>query len=80
MKKTQSTHRKRFPWLMASLGIAGLIGGYAMVIGRQNITLANGYSCPATKQICKNGDCGAMPSCAGKACSQHCPGNCAQQR
>ena len=77
MQNANTQHQKRFPWLMVSLGIAGLLIGYAAVIGKQGIVNAasNGYSCPA-KQLCKGNDCNQNPSCKGTGCSKDCPGNC----
>ncbi|PIQ76768.1 hypothetical protein COU78_04215 [Candidatus Peregrinibacteria bacterium CG10_big_fil_rev_8_21_14_0_10_49_24] len=63
------------PWFPISLAIAGLIVGYGTVALRQGTAFA-ALECPAAKQICKDGDCGASPECASGECSANCPGNC----
>ena len=70
---SQITSFLRSPWFAVSLGIAGLIIGYSVVVVRADV-VGEAEFCPV--EICQGNDCDKTPGCEHGICGDDCPGNC----
>ncbi len=74
----QQTDNHRALWLAVSLGIAGLIVGYGLVLSQHNDVFAATRSCPLHDK-CEGAGCLRENNCANGDCDD-CPRDCARKQ